>query len=110
MKVDQISSTGLDFVNLLEIEERARPVLEQMAFDYFASGANDEVTLSENRTVFDKITLYPRMLRDVSKRSLNTKVLGQEVSFPVLIAPTAFHKMAHADGEVAVARAAANYG
>ncbi len=109
MMVDQIS-TGLDFVNLLEIEERARPVLEKMAFDYFASGANDEVTLAENRDAFDRITLYPYMLRDVSKRSLNTTVLGQEISFPVLIAPTAFHKLAHPDGEVAVAKAAQAYG
>ena len=58
-----------------------------MAYDFYASGANDEVTLRENRAAFERITLLPRMLVDVSARDLGTTVLGQPVSMPILIAP-----------------------
>jgi 4-hydroxymandelate oxidase len=97
-------------VNLFEMERLAESRLSATAFDYYFGGAQDEVTLRENRAAYDRITLYFRILVDVSKRSTETTVLGERVSMPVLIAPTAFHRMAHAEGELATARAAGDAG
>ena len=93
-------------LNLGELEERARAVLSQMAYGYYASGANDEVTLRENRTAYERIALLPRTLVDVSARAMDTTVLGQPVSMPILIAPAAFQGLAHPDGELATTKAA----
>ena len=93
-----------------EFEEAARQRLPQMVFDYYAGGAGDEWTLAENRRAFDRWVLRPRILNDVSEVDLSTEVLGREVSFPVLLAPTALQRMAHREGELASARAAAAAG
>lgn len=93
-------------VNLFDFEKQARDIVAQMAFDYYAGGANDEITLNENRTAYNRIFIYPRMLQDVEHREMKVSVLGQEISMPIMIAPTAFHKMAHPEGEIATARAA----
>lgn len=95
-----------DYLNLFELEEVAKAKLDEAAFGYYASGANDEISLRDNRAAFERIKLFYRVLVDVSARTPETTVLGYPVSMPVLIAPTAFHKMAHPDGEVATARAA----
>ena len=99
-------SERIDAINLEELEERARKVLPQMVYDFYASGANDEVTLRENRAAYERITLLPRMLVDVSARDLGTTVLGEPVSMPILIAPKALHGLAHPEGEVATTKAA----
>jgi 4-hydroxymandelate oxidase len=78
-----------------------------MAYDYYASGALDEGTLRENVAAWTRIPIHHRVLVDVSARSLSTTVLGAPVSMPVLVAPTAFHKLACEAGELATARAAA---
>jgi 4-hydroxymandelate oxidase len=93
-------------LNLFELEQLAKARLPQQAFDYYSSGAWDEVTLRENTAAFNRIQVHYRVLVDVSQRSTATTILGQKLSFPVLIAPTAFHKLAHPEGEVAVVRAA----
>lgn len=77
---------------------------------YYSMGADEERTLKENVKAFRRLRLLPRLLRGVADRSLDTVLLGQRVSFPVGIAPTAFHKMAHPDGEAATAKAAAAAG
>jgi 4-hydroxymandelate oxidase len=100
----------MDPVNLFEYETLAREKLPPAAFDYYAGGANDEVTLHENRAAFDRIKILPRILVDVSRRDLSTTVLGQPLSFPVMIAPMALQRMAHPEGEVATARAAGAMG
>ena len=97
-------------LNLSEIEAAAREILEGARWDYYASGAEDEVTLRENRAAFERLSLHYRVLVDVRERRLETTVLGEKLSMPVLIAPTAFHRMAHPDGELATARAAATVG
>jgi 4-hydroxymandelate oxidase len=91
---------------LHELETAARARLDKTAFDYYASGALDEVTLRENRAAFERLSLHYRVLVDVSRRDASTTVLGADVSLPVLVAPTAFHRLAHPDGELATARAA----
>src|SRR5262245_35159601 len=93
-------------VCLLDFEAIAREALSREAYDYYAGGAQDEVTLRENRAAYDRLSLAYRVLVDVSRRDLTTSALGQPVSMPVLVAPTAFHRLAHPEGELATARAA----
>jgi 4-hydroxymandelate oxidase len=100
----------MDQINLFDFEESARGSLPQMAFDYYASGAHDQITLRHNRTAYERIGIKYRVLMDVSLRDLSTTVLGHHVSMPILIAPTAFHRMAHPEGELATARAAGKSG
>lgn len=94
-------------INIYDFESLAREKLSQIAYDYYSSGACDEITLRENCEAYKRIFLKYRVLVDVSKRDLSTEVLGQKISMPVMIAPTAFHQMADAEAEVAVAKAAA---
>jgi len=93
------------FVNLFEYEAAAERLLPRLAWDYFASGSSDEVTLRENHAAYDRISLRYHVLRDVSTRDVTTRVLGHPVSMPILVGPTAFQGLAHPDGEVATARA-----
>ena len=92
-------------VNLLEYEDRARQVLPRMVFDYFASGAGAEITIRANRSGFDDLRLRPRALVGVGQRDLATTVFGQKIPTPIAIAPMAFQKMAHPDGELGSVRA-----
>ena len=97
-------------INLFEYEELAKQHLEPMALDYYRSGAGDEITLRENRLAINRYQLRPRMLVDVSQRDLTTTILGQSLTIPILIAPMAFQCLAHPEGELATAEAAANSG
>ena len=100
----------MDALNLFELEALAKEKLSKTTYDYYASGAHDEVTLRENVAAWARVALHYRTLVDVSKRDAATTVLGRRVAMPVLVAPTAFHKMAHPDGECATARAASAAG
>mmetsp|Transcript_2808 Transcript_2808/g.6261 ORF Transcript_2808/g.6261 Transcript_2808/m.6261 type:complete len:188 (+) Transcript_2808:72-635(+) len=93
-------------VNVWEYEAYARNTLPKNAFDYYSSGANDMITLRENRAAFNRLRMRPRIMRDVSQVDMKTTILGEEVDFPIVIAPTAMQQMAHPDGEIATARAA----
>jgi 4-hydroxymandelate oxidase len=97
----------MDALNLLELEEHARARLSKMAYDYYAGAAADRLTVERNASAYRDIELHYRVLVDVSACDLSTTVLGQRVSMPVLIAPTAFHRLAHGEGEIATAKAAA---
>ena len=100
----------MDPINLYEYEALAQAKLTSMAYDYYASGAHDEITLRENHAAYDRIALRYRVLRDISRRTTATTVLGHDLSMPVIVAPTAFHKLAHPEGEVATVRATGNAG
>ncbi len=100
----------MNAVRLEDFEPIAREHLTEAAYDYFAGGACDEVTLRDNREAFDRVRLLGRILRDVSGRTLATSVLGTPVELPVMLAPVALQKLAHDDGELATARAAAAAG
>jgi 4-hydroxymandelate oxidase len=97
-------------INLFEYEQLAKNHLSQMALDYYSSGAWDEITLRDNRSAFERLKIRPRMLVDVSDRNLTTSILGQPLELPLLIAPMAFQCLAHPDGEIATATAAASAG
>ncbi len=75
-------------------------------WDFVAGGAGDEITLRQNRTAFEQITINPRFLVDVDHRDLSTTVLGRKISFPVMLAPAAGQSWVCSDEELATARAA----
>jgi isopentenyl diphosphate isomerase/L-lactate dehydrogenase-like FMN-dependent dehydrogenase len=97
-------------LNVRDYERAAEARLDPGTFGYIAGGANDEWTMRENLAAFNRWVLRPRTLVDVSEVRTATKVLGTEVALPVLVGPTAFQRMAHPDGERAMARAAAAAG
>jgi isopentenyl diphosphate isomerase/L-lactate dehydrogenase-like FMN-dependent dehydrogenase len=98
------------FVTVDDFEPIARQRLPSDVYDFYAGGAGDERTLAENRAAFDRITLRPRFLRAAGNPDPSSSVLGTPLSFPVLVAPWAYQRLAHPDGEVATARAAAEAG
>ncbi len=93
-------------LNLGEFEAIARARMEPAAFDYYAGGAADELTVAENRAAFDRVRLRPRVLVDVSVVDTRVTILGDALRTPVLLAPTALNRLGHPDGELAAARAA----
>ena len=100
----------MDPLNLHELEALARERLPQLAWDYYASGADDELCMRRNIDAYARIALHYRVLVDVARRELATTVLGQPLAMPIAVAPTAFHKLAHADGELASVRGAGDAG
>lgn len=94
-------------VNLLELEALAAAKLDPAVYDYFRSGAGAELTLARNRAAFAELALLPRVLVDVSEVDLATTALGTELAHPIVVAPTAFHRLADPEGEIATARGAA---
>ena len=97
-------------LNVGDYERLAEAALDEAAFGYFAGGAGDEHTVRYNREAFGRWRLRPRMLVDVSGVTTATTVLGDEIAVPVLTSPVAYQRVAHPDGEAAVARAAAAAG
>jgi isopentenyl diphosphate isomerase/L-lactate dehydrogenase-like FMN-dependent dehydrogenase len=92
--------------NVFDYERLAEQRLEPGAFGYFAGGSGDEHTLRENVEAYRRWQLRPRVLTGVEQASTATTVLGIEISMPLLVAPVAFQRMAHPDGELGTARAA----
>jgi isopentenyl diphosphate isomerase/L-lactate dehydrogenase-like FMN-dependent dehydrogenase len=97
-------------VNVADYELLAEARCEPGYWGYLVGGAGDEVTLRDNEEAFRRHVLRPRMLVDVSEVSARTSVLGAEVSMPLMVAPTSLQRVAHPDGEPALARAAASIG
>ena len=97
-------------INLADFEELAAGRIDPGPLGYFAGGAWDEVTLRENVSSWRRWRLRPRMLVDVSEVSTTTELFGTEISMPVVIAPVAFQRMAHPEGEEGMAKAAADAG
>lgn len=97
-------------INLLDYERAAAERLDPGPLAYYTGGANDERTLADNRAAFGRWRIVPRVLRDVSQLDPGVSILGRDWRWPIWIAPTAFHRMAHRDGEMATARAAAARG
>jgi 4-hydroxymandelate oxidase len=97
-------------VSLFDYERLAREKLPGMVYDYYAGAAMDEITLRENRAAYERRALHYHVLAGVGAAEPGTTVVGHAVSMPVLVAPTAFHRMAHPEGEVAAVRAAGKAG
>jgi isopentenyl diphosphate isomerase/L-lactate dehydrogenase-like FMN-dependent dehydrogenase len=93
-----------------EWEARAAEALEQGAFDYIAGGAGSEATMRANREAFERRRLWPRMLTGNRERDISVDVLGTPSPAPFLLAPIGVLSIAHPEGELAAARAAAATG
>ncbi|HEX3691896.1 MAG TPA: alpha-hydroxy-acid oxidizing protein [Solirubrobacteraceae bacterium] len=93
-----------------ELEASAYALLPRAPRGYIQGGAGLGETMRANREAFDAWRIVPRMLRDVSERSLEREVLGTRLPAPLLLAPIGVQTVAHPDGELASARAAARVG
>ena len=97
-------------LNLHDFEARARAVMRKSIFDMVDGGFNDEITYKRTQPAFDSIGLVPRYLKDVSHVDTSTRLLGHQISLPVLPAPSAPQIGAHPDGDLATCRAAGAIG
>lgn len=93
-------------VALEDFEPLARGRIPPMAYEYICGGAADEISLRANRTAFERIRLKPRVLVDVSRLDTSVTLFGQALPHPILLAPTAYHRLFHPEGEHATARGA----
>jgi len=98
------------FLNVQELAELAERRIPKVAWDYYRSGSWGEHTLRWNVEAWERLRIRHRVLVDVARRDLRTRLFGSELAFPLLAAPTALQKMAHPDGEAATARACAAAG
>jgi len=94
-------------LNLHELEAEASRSLDKMALDYYRSGAADELTVSRNQSAYKDWEIHYRVLAGVSERDTSVQLFGQRFSSPIALAPTAFQKLAHPEGELATAQACA---
>jgi len=97
-------------LNVWDYEAAATELLDDGAHGYYAGGAGDEVTLRDNVEGFRRWVLRPRVLVDIADCSTRTTVLGQEIAMPLIVAPVAFQRVAHPDGEIGMATAARDAG
>lgn len=96
-----LSQIPPEVVALTDYEPLARKHLGEEAWAYFAGGAADEITLQDNRVAFDRLKLLPRVLRDMKGGHTGIELLGQIFDHPIFLAPIAYHRMAHPEGELA---------
>ncbi|MEO6915638.1 MAG: alpha-hydroxy-acid oxidizing protein [Chitinophagaceae bacterium] len=89
-----------------DLEQKARETMSPEAFAYVAGGAGGETTMSNNKSAFNRWQIVPRMMGDVSKRSISIDLFGTQLASPVLLAPVGVLSIAHPEAELAVARAA----
>ena len=89
-----------------DYEKAARSTMSPLAYEYVTGGAGDEHTLAWNQSAYSEIKLRSRVLVDVSKLDTSVQLFGRTLPHPILLAPTAYHKIVHADGEIATARGA----
>jgi L-lactate dehydrogenase (cytochrome) len=99
--------SALTISDLRDIAKRRTP---KAPFDYTDGAAEQELSLSRARRAFQNIEFHPNILKDVSKVDTSSAVLGGPSAFPMSIAPTGFTRMMHTEGEIAGAKAAAEYG
>ena len=97
-------------LNVDDLRNLARRRVPRIVFDYIDGGADGEVTMQENRRAFDSVTFRPRHAVAVADCDLRTRVLGFDLSMPVLLAPVGYLRVMHPDGEVGAARAAGDAG
>lgn len=105
-----MTETAAGCVTIDDWEALAKTRLSAMAYDYYRSGADEEHSLRRNREAYARYELWYRTLVDVAAPDIGTSVLGSDLATPILVAPTAYHRLAHAAGECATARAAAAAG
>jgi 4-hydroxymandelate oxidase len=100
----------LPIADVMQFEPLARRRLSKMAYDYVRSGGGDEITMRENRLGFERLRLAPDVLVDVSRLDTRVNLFGSELESPILLAPIAYHRVFHPEGEAATARGASAAG
>jgi 4-hydroxymandelate oxidase len=100
----------LQAVCLSDFEAIARERISPMAYEYISGGAGSEITLRWNEEAFQKIRLRPKVLVDVSTIDTRVNLFGEELPFPILLAPAAYHRLLHKEGELATAKGASAAG
>lgn len=105
-----MSAAAAAVINLADFEPLARQRLDPAAWAYFAGGAGDEITLQANRQTWDALRLLPRVLRPLAGIGTQAEFLGRRWPSPLLMAPMAAQRLAHADGEIGAALACAAQG
>jgi isopentenyl diphosphate isomerase/L-lactate dehydrogenase-like FMN-dependent dehydrogenase len=96
--------------NIADMREVARRRLPKGVFEYLDRGAEDEITLADNRTAFQNLKLRTRFMVDLTERDMGTELLGKRVELPMAIAPTGITGVIWYQGEVALAKAATAHG
>lgn len=109
-RLEQIPGELAACVGLADLARLAATRIDPKAWDYYRSGAWDETTLAANESAWRRLAIHARGMRDVSRRTAATSILGATARMPVVAAPTAMQRMAHPDGECATARACAAAG
>ena len=105
-QADQASPAPSELVCLADYEATAKQRIPHMSWEFYNGSAADEISMRWNVESYQRIRLKPRVLVDVSKLDTRVTLFGHEHPFPILLAPTAYHKLAHPDGELATARGA----
>lgn len=100
----------MNCLSIEDLREAARRRLPRCVFDFFDGGAEDELTLRENRAAFDRARLLPKVLVDVSAVDTRAALLGKPSALPLAVAPTGAAGFGWPGGDVAIARAAAACG
>jgi len=106
IKIPAVESLPAGIVSLDDHERHAQTRLDDNAWAYFAGGAGDEITARANRSAWEAIPLSARVLRNLAGGHTRVQLLGRTLAHPILLAPVAFQRMAHPDGELASAFAA----
>src|SRR6478609_10824015 len=104
------NDVSLPRADVMRFEPLARQRLSQMAYDYVRSGGGDEISMRENRAGFERLQLSPRVLVDVSQIDTQINLFGGEFESPILLAPVAYHRLYHAEGEIGTAHGASAAG
>jgi len=97
-------------VNVADIQAMASAKLPKATFEYIATGSADQITLKENVAAFQRLRVFPPLMKGVADADLSTTALGQKIELPIILAPVAAQRMYHPQGGVAAARAAAKSG
>ncbi|OXM43949.1 alpha-hydroxy-acid oxidizing enzyme [Amycolatopsis thailandensis] len=97
-------------LSLHDLERAARAVLPGEIWDFLAGGSGTEASLEANRAALERIFVIPRMLRDLTDATVEAEVLGRRAALPVAVAPVAYQRLFHPEGELAAARAARDAG
>ncbi|QRD89621.1 putative L-lactate dehydrogenase [Aspergillus flavus] len=97
-------------LNTYDFEKVASQELSRKTWAFYSSAATDMITRDANKSMYDRILLRPRVLRNVNKVNTQTTILGCETGLPLFVSPAAMAKMVHPDGELAIARGCAKYG
>ncbi len=105
-----MKSNMKNYVSLWEMQDAAVGLLPGLAKDYYQSGSEDEYALRENERMYRELRLRYRVLQKMGDVDTSTTLFGREIAFPLYVAPAAFQCMAHSEGEIANARAAADRG